>query len=279
MLTTLVVFTLAFANDGNLTGGPDILRRLGRRRRRQGCRIGAGGVEESRRAGEFRRVEAGATRSASAAAASGGSARAGKRRRSRAPVTYTSYGEGPNPLLLGLRPRSGPEDWVEVEDGLWATCQWSIAAASGWRISAAADGDTTRKPAARIALVEEDAEGGRIVKITCDGSGQASNHVQLWGPAVAVEEGTTLEMTFLARCTKLLHAPDCDPGRPFALDARVRRSGRIDRHGVANVPRFFASAAPRGRVACTSVSAASRRRARYLSCGRKACRRGDRQHC
>ena len=38
-----------------------------------------------------------------------------------APVTYTSYGEGPKPLILGSRPRNRPEDWVQVEDDIWAT--------------------------------------------------------------------------------------------------------------------------------------------------------------
>jgi len=38
-----------------------------------------------------------------------------------APVTYTSYGAGPKPLFLGSLPRSRPEDWVEVQDNVWAT--------------------------------------------------------------------------------------------------------------------------------------------------------------
>jgi hypothetical protein len=37
------------------------------------------------------------------------------------PVTYTSYGSGPKPLILGSRSRSRPEDWVEVQETLWAT--------------------------------------------------------------------------------------------------------------------------------------------------------------
>lgn len=37
------------------------------------------------------------------------------------PVTYTSYGDGPKPLILGSLPRNHPEDWVEVRKNLWAT--------------------------------------------------------------------------------------------------------------------------------------------------------------
>jgi len=38
-----------------------------------------------------------------------------------APVTYTSYGEGPKPLILGSRPRSRPEDWGKIDENTWAT--------------------------------------------------------------------------------------------------------------------------------------------------------------
>ncbi len=120
MLTTLVVFTLAFTNDGNLAavgrtfyvdsaGGDDA--RDGRSEqsawkslaRVNSAELKPGDTVRFKRGGQWR---------GSLVPASGERA---------APVTYASYGEGPKPLLLGSRPRSRPEDWVEVEDGLWAT--------------------------------------------------------------------------------------------------------------------------------------------------------------
>jgi hypothetical protein len=38
-----------------------------------------------------------------------------------APVTYTSYGSGPKPRILGSLARNRPEDWVQVRENLWAT--------------------------------------------------------------------------------------------------------------------------------------------------------------
>jgi len=39
----------------------------------------------------------------------------------RAPVTYTSFGQGAKPSLLGSLARSRPDDWVKVREDLWAT--------------------------------------------------------------------------------------------------------------------------------------------------------------
>jgi hypothetical protein len=38
-----------------------------------------------------------------------------------APVTYTTYGNGPKPHILGSLPRSRLEDWVQVDENIWAT--------------------------------------------------------------------------------------------------------------------------------------------------------------
>jgi len=44
-----------------------------------------------------------------------------------APVTYTSYGDGPKPLILGSLPRNRPEDWTLVRENLWATLPMEYA--------------------------------------------------------------------------------------------------------------------------------------------------------
>ncbi len=42
-------------------------------------------------------------------------------------------------------------------------------------------------------------DGGVVVRVACTQSGQKSNHVQLWGPKVPVEEETCLQLRFRAR--------------------------------------------------------------------------------
>ncbi|MDD4267096.1 MAG: hypothetical protein PHO07_19510 [Pirellulales bacterium] len=206
MLTAVVVCTLAFANDGDLAevgrvfyvnsaDGDDA--RDGRSAEAAWRSLGRVNAAELKPGDTVRFQRGGRWR---------GSLRPARGEPS-APVTYTSYGDGPKPLLLGSRPRSRPEDWVEVEDGIWATLPMEYRRGELLADLRSGRWRHHQEAGARVALAEEDAEGGRIVKITCDGSGQASNHVQLWGPAVAVEEGTTLEITFLARCSKPFPMP------------------------------------------------------------------------
>ena len=43
-----------------------------------------------------------------------------------APITYTSFGQGPKPRILGSLPRSRTEDWVQVRENVWATLPQDI---------------------------------------------------------------------------------------------------------------------------------------------------------
>lgn len=139
-----------------------------------------------------------------------------------APVTYTSYGDGPKPLILGSLPRSRPEDWTLVRENLWATLPMEYALEeelldlrqSPWRRHQEAKAD--------VGLSEEETPGGRIFRFACANSGRALNHVQVWGPELAVEEGTCLVMTFRARCSK-----------PFRLSRMSIRQGSSPWTGFA----------------------------------------------
>jgi hypothetical protein len=55
---------------------------------------------------------------------------------------------------------------------------------------------------ADVSLAEEETPQGPITTFTCKDGGQASNHVQVWGPDLPIEEGTCLQMTFRARSNK-----------------------------------------------------------------------------
>ena len=118
-----------------------------------------------------------------------------------APVSYGAYGDGPKPLILGSRPRSRAEDWVQVRGNLWATRPVEHRAGPevldlrqstwGWHQEAGAEAAVTR----------EQSPNGRVFRIECRNSGRAANHLQLWGPALPVQAGTQLEMRFRARST------------------------------------------------------------------------------
>ncbi|NUQ61495.1 MAG: hypothetical protein HUU20_03340 [Pirellulales bacterium] len=115
------------------------------------------------------------------------------------PITYTSYGEGAKPLFLGSRPRNRPEDWVQVQDGIWATLpmeyhegeQVADLRRSTWRHH--------QEAGAKVKLTQDQTEGGAVVEVACTQSGRQSNHVQLWGPQVPVKKGVWLQLDFRAR--------------------------------------------------------------------------------
>jgi hypothetical protein len=124
-----------------------------------------------------------------------------------APITYTSYGKGAKPLILGSRPRSRPEDWTQVGDDLWATLpmeyhkvkELADLRRSTWRHH--------QEAGAKVKLTHEETEGGIAVKVACEQGGQKSNHVQLWGPGVPVEKGAFLEFSFRARSSTPFRLP------------------------------------------------------------------------
>lgn len=146
-----------------------------------------------------------------------------------APVTYTSYGEGPKPLILGSLPRSRPEDWVKVQDRLWATVPMEYEL--GRQVADLRSGTWSRhqEAGAQVAISHVADPAGPIVQLVCTNAGERSNHVQLWGPSAPVEKGEYLVLTFRARCTKPFQFPGVEiisggaPWTGFARSAPVDR--------------------------------------------------------
>ncbi len=124
-----------------------------------------------------------------------------------APVAYTSYGEGAKPLLLGSAPRNRLEDWTKVEDHLWATLPASLVKGEQLLELRQSDWRLHQEGGAQATLHLEEADAGRTIRIACDNSGTASNHVQLWGPSLPVRQGACLALTFRARCSIPCSAP------------------------------------------------------------------------
>jgi hypothetical protein len=124
-----------------------------------------------------------------------------------APVTYTAFGEGPKPLILGSVPRSRPADWVKVRENLWATLP--VEYQLGPPVAGLEGGAWSRhqEAGARVELSRLKDPAGAILHLECTQSGSASNHVQLWGPAVRVENGTSLLFTFRVRSSKPFRFP------------------------------------------------------------------------
>jgi hypothetical protein len=146
-----------------------------------------------------------------------------------APVTYTSYGEGAKPLLLGSAPRNRSDDWVKVRDNIWATLPMEYRL--GKEVLDLRDGKWRRheEAGARVALTQVDDSEGSIVRLVCTESGAAPNHVQLWGPELSVEKGAWLVLTFRARSSKPFPFPGVDVLEGASPWTRHGRSAKADR--------------------------------------------------
>ncbi len=100
------------------------------------------------------------------------------------PVVYGAYGAGPKPILQGSVARSRAEDWAEAAPGVWATRksepqllgQVADLSASSWNVHSEAG--------AKVKLTRTREDGRGFVRVACAAAGKASNHIQLWGPAL-----------------------------------------------------------------------------------------------
>ena len=100
------------------------------------------------------------------------------------PVVYGAYGTGPKPILQGSVSRSRDADWSEAAPGVWATRksepqllqQVADLAGSSWTIHA--------ENGAKAKLTRQQEDGTSFVRVACTAAGKASNHIQLWGPAL-----------------------------------------------------------------------------------------------
>ena len=194
-----------------------------------------------------------------------------------APVTYTSFGQGPKPLILGSLPRNRPEDWVQVRENIWATLPMEyrlgdrLLDLAGQQVEPSSRGGGTRRADVRWRMRRE-----RFLHIVCTESGSASNHVQLWGPELRVEKGACLLLTFRARSSKPFRFPGVeDPaaetprGRGYAKSGPARPSrGRGLGHLSSGVGGL---AVVGGRPAAHQPGRPAARRRRRSTSSRKAC--------
>jgi len=146
-----------------------------------------------------------------------------------APVTYTSFGEGPKPLILGSLPRDRSEDWQRVRENVWATLPMEyqlgeeVLDLRGGRWSRHQEQD------ADVEVTHVEDAAGTILRIACSNGGSASNHVQLWGPPLPVQKGACLLLTFRARSSQPFRLPSIgvlhggSPWNRFARSAPVNR--------------------------------------------------------
>jgi len=123
-------------------------------------------------------------------------------------VTYTSYGDGPKPVILGSMDLSSPDVWTPVGENLWETLPpeahgksvldtpgapgavpWSLYCENGAQATMAYDGATGE------------------CRIHCDASGEAGSDIQLIASPFDVSANIPLRIRFEARSTQPARIP------------------------------------------------------------------------
>lgn len=102
-----------------------------------------------------------------------------------APVVYGAYGSGEKPILQGSEARSTPEAWTEVSPGVWATQKFEPKLLGQTADLAGSTWSLHSENGAKVTHARMQDEGRSFHRITCANPGKASNHIQLWGPALS----------------------------------------------------------------------------------------------
>ena len=102
------------------------------------------------------------------------------------PVVYTTYGQGPKPILQNSVDRSREDDWEELRPGIWATKinvpkvfeqLWDGKACSGW------SGSFQEGVKGSVKVLEEGGE--KFIRVACtEQPKRKANLIQVWGPTV-----------------------------------------------------------------------------------------------
>ena len=126
-------------------------------------------------------------------------------------VTYSAYGEGPKPLLLGSVTRNRPEDWQRTGDNIWSTREPEVvgpellvnpdfaAGAASWTLYAEGQ--------AKATVARDDREYTSEpagLRIDCSSSGGGPSHIQLFTAGIPIEAGGLYRLSFRARSTSPL---------------------------------------------------------------------------
>jgi len=119
-------------------------------------------------------------------------------------ITYSAYGEGAKPILLGSAAMSRPEDWQPAGEELWATPPVQFTPGDVLADLSKAAWSLHQEGGAACAMnrLTADAEDGPGYRLECKSSGTRSNHLQWSVGGLAVREGEYYQFTYRARCSK-----------------------------------------------------------------------------
>jgi len=123
-------------------------------------------------------------------------------------VAYGAYGEGDKPVLLGSVELNGPDDWVQVTDGVWSTREPAVIGPEVLPNPSLADGTDTwslycesgaQAEMARATDGADTAPACLLVHGTT--AGARGSDIQLITAPFGIEQGRLYKLTFRCRST------------------------------------------------------------------------------
>ncbi|MDO5580770.1 MAG: hypothetical protein Q4G69_06515 [Planctomycetia bacterium] len=123
------------------------------------------------------------------------------------PIYYGAYGKGDLPKLYGSVDASNPEDWIEVQPGIWATKKIEPVAGDKFNWNSK-ENNAVQGNGFWRRHQEKDAKctfsyQKNGFKLECKSSGTKPNHLQIWGPSVSNNlPNSAIQVVFRARCSK-----------------------------------------------------------------------------
>lgn len=119
-----------------------------------------------------------------------------------APIIISSYGKGPKPVICGSVSASETKDWVKISPNIWATRK--VEFTYGKKLELAHSSWSLHREAGAVSdlRVEAQENAAPILTVTTRATGNAPNHIQLWGEGPIVEKlPETFIFRFRARAT------------------------------------------------------------------------------
>lgn len=119
-------------------------------------------------------------------------------------VTYTAYGEGDKPLLLGSVAADSPADWQPLGGDVWATAPARFEPGEVLADLRSARWTLHREGGAEAAVSAPvpDEAGRPTYRLDCKAAGKAANHIQWSVAGLKVEAGQIVALSFRARATQ-----------------------------------------------------------------------------
>lgn len=122
-------------------------------------------------------------------------------------VTYTSYGTGPKPVLLGSISKSKPSDWKNEGNNIWTINPGENKVLTTSEIPSINLGCWTKQNLAITKQLISNGSGGKCMEFDCNNRSYSINDAQLITDGLNIKNGKSYVLSFRAKSNKDYKVP------------------------------------------------------------------------